>query len=133
MAPAPLENFLIGVVDDDPRVLESLEELLAAGGHKALLFASAEDFLNANGFQQVDCLITDIGMPTMTGWELLQIARTEYPGLPVILLTGREEEQTSASFLERGARYFFRKPFDGRELLAALDAVLCPGPSAAKS
>jgi DNA-binding response OmpR family regulator len=118
--------FLIGVVDDDPSVLESLEELLASGGYKSLLFDSAEAFLGSNGFQQVDCLISDIGMPAMSGWELLQIARTECPNLPVILVTARDEEYARETIEAKGASYLFRKPFDGRELLAALDAVLRP-------
>jgi FixJ family two-component response regulator len=79
-------HSFVGVVDDDPRVLESFEELLAAGGYESLLFDSAEAFLDANGFEKVDCLISDIGMPAMSGWDLLRIVRTELPSLPVILI-----------------------------------------------
>jgi CheY-like chemotaxis protein len=122
-----LHHFLVGVVDDDPHVLEAFEELLAAGGYKVLLFPSAEAFLAANGFQQVDCLISDIGMPAMSGWELLQIARTEYPDLPVILITARDEQHSREAIEGKGARRLFRKPFDGRELLSALDTILRPG------
>jgi DNA-binding response OmpR family regulator len=119
--------FLVGVIDDDPRILESLEELLASGGYRVLLFCSAEAFLEANGFQQVDCLVSDIGMPGMSGWELLQIARTDCPNLPVILITARDEEHACRLLAaRRGARRLFRKPFDGRLFLATLDAILRP-------
>jgi DNA-binding response OmpR family regulator len=119
-------HFLIGVVDDDPRVLESFEELLASGGYNVLLFPSAEAFIAANGFQKVDCVISDIGMPAMSGWELLEMARTQRPDLPVILITARDDEHPRTSVEGKGARYLFRKPFDGRELLAALAAILGP-------
>jgi FixJ family two-component response regulator len=116
--------LLVAVVDDDPRVLESLDELLAAGGYKALLFPSAEAFLDSNAFRQVDCLISDIGMPAMNGWELAQTARSEQPGLPVILITGRDGEHPKAWLEGKGIRRLFRKPFDGGELLGALDTIL---------
>lgn len=122
-----LHPFLIGVVDDEPSVLESFEELLASGGYRVLLFPSPEAFLNANGFQHVDCLISDIGMPTMTGWELLEIARTEHPDLPVILITARNEEHPREAIEGKGARCLFKKLFDGKELLTALNAILRPG------
>ena len=122
-----LDQFLIGVVDDDPRLLESLEELLASGGYQVLLFSSAAAFIGSQGFQQVDCLISDIGMPGMNGWELLEIARTRRPELPVILITARDEEYARGSIKGKGARHLFRKPFDGRELLGALATILKPG------
>lgn len=102
-----LHRDLIGVVDDDPRVLESFEEFLAAGGYKPLPFVSAEKFLDANGFEQVDCPITDIGMPGMTGWELPRGARRGYPDLPVIVVTARVEENTPESLANREFAPFF--------------------------
>lgn len=117
--------FLVGVVEDDPLVLESLEELLSSGGYKARLFASAEAFLDSAG--QVDCLISDIGLPAMNGWELLKIVRGEYPELPVILITARDEEHQREAIEGKGARRLFRKPFDGRELLNVLEEILKPG------
>jgi DNA-binding response OmpR family regulator len=118
--------YLIGIVDDDPRVLESLEELLASGGYRALPFSSAEAFIASNGFQQVDCLISDIGMPAKTGWDLLAIARATHTNLPVILITARDDEHSRALVESKGVRRLFRKPFDGRELLSFLDEILKP-------
>lgn len=122
------KGFLIGVVDDDPTILESLEELLGAGGYKSSTFASVDAFLEADGFRRVVCLISDLVMPTKTGWELLEIARTKHPGFPVILITARYEEAASA-FPAKGAVYLLRKPFDGRELLRVLDNILANDPT----
>jgi FixJ family two-component response regulator len=118
-----LHQFLVAVVDDDYRVLESLDEMLTAAGHQVLLFASGTKFLEAECTQQIDCLISDVGMPRMSGWQLMQIARAQRPDLPVILITGRDEEQFS--FSEQDSNYYFlRKPFDGRELLNALKTLV---------
>src|SRR5436305_1472953 len=115
-----LDQFVVGVVDDDPRVLESIEELLVSGGYTVLPFPSAELFLDANGFHRVDCLITDISMPGMSGWDLLDTAQAQPSPVPVILITARDEEILDKTMAAKGARYLFRKPFDGRELLAAV-------------
>lgn len=120
-------RFVIALVDDDTRILDSLDELLASAGYDVLLFSSAGDFVAASGFQLADCLISDICMPTMTGWNLLQIAQAEHTGFPVILISGREEELSRTSRGRAASGYFFGKPFDGPELLAALEAILTAG------
>lgn len=123
MAPHP---FFIGLVDDDPRVLESFEELLASSGYKVSAFPSAEAFLLEGGVLRVDCLISDIGMPGMSGWELLARTHEQRPDLPVVLITARDEEYPLEKIKAKGASYLFRKPVDGRELLSALDGILQP-------
>ena len=60
----------IAVIDDDERVLESLENLLESAGHTVCLFTSAQAFLNDKAFAKVDCVISDIGMPAIDGFEL---------------------------------------------------------------
>ena len=120
-------RFVIAVIDDDYRVLQSLEELLASGSYGVCLFSSAVEFLNTNAAGKVDCLISDIAMPAMTGWQLLQTAETEFPDLPVILITGQDERPAPDLCNLSGLRYLFRKPFSGRELLAALDVILPSG------
>lgn len=122
-----LDQFLVGVVDDDLSVLESFEELLSSGGYASLLFPSAEAFLAANSLEQLDCLISDIAMPGMSGWELLEIGRTNHPDLPIILVTARDEELSREAIEKKGARRLFKKPFNGREFLNTLDAILRPG------
>ncbi|MBA2920864.1 response regulator [Sphingomonas sp. MAH-20] len=112
---------LIAVVDDDSRLLESLEDLLDSAGYATCMFTSAEAFLAADT-AAVDLLITDIGMPGIDGLELrARVQRTDAQ-LPVFVITGRHEPQDEER-LERVPN-LFRKPFDAAHLLAALDRAL---------
>ncbi len=112
---------VVAVVDDDPRVLESLEELLEAADYSVRSFLSADLLLRA-GLSGIDVLITDIGMPGMDGFELRDTVKAARPELPVFLITGRHEitDQDRA----KGIGGLFRKPFDAQVLLAAIGEVL---------
>lgn len=112
---------VVAVVDDDPTVLASLEELLDSAGYVARTFQSAEALLS-RGLEGIDVLITDIGMPGTDGFTLRDAVRQIHPDLPVFLITGRHE--TDDKSLSRGPGGFLRKPFDGNALLSALRNVL---------
>jgi FixJ family two-component response regulator len=108
-------------VDDDPRLIESLEDLLESAGYRVRGFSSAQSLL-AHGFSGVDVLITDIGIPDIDGFELRNRALQVRPDLPVFLITGRHEmaDQSRA----QGISGLFCKPFDGQVLLAAVADAL---------
>jgi FixJ family two-component response regulator len=72
---------------------------------------------------ETDCLIADIGMPVIDGFELEKRVRQVRPELPVILITGRHEIVDQQRAIAQGNR-FFRKPFDGQALLAAISQAL---------
>jgi FixJ family two-component response regulator len=112
---------VVAVVDDDPRMLESLEDLLESAGYVAFSFSSAQSLL-VNGLLGLDVLITNIGMSSIDGFEFRALVETARPDLPVLLITGRHEiaDQDRA----QGANGFFRKPFDPQVLLAAIGAAL---------
>lgn len=114
-------RFLVAVVDDDPRMLESLENLLESAGYRASLFSSAGSLL-VSGLSGIDVLIADIGMPAIDGFELRDLAKKSRPDLPVFLITGRHEiaDQGRA----QGISGFFRKPFDSQALLGAVSDAL---------
>jgi FixJ family two-component response regulator len=111
----------VAMVDDDPRMLESMEDLLESANYTVRCFASAASLL-AEGLSGVDVLITDIGMPGMDGFELRDAVEKLRPDLPVILITGRHElvDQGAA----RAVSGFFRKPFDSQALLGAIHDAL---------
>src|SRR5262245_40134129 len=112
---------VIAIVDDDPRVLESLGELLESAGHAPRTFLSAEALLSSNAVAEMDCLITDIGMPGVSGFELRRLMSERRPGLVVILITGRHE---IAELPQAKDTLLLRKPFNGRTLLAAIGDAL---------
>jgi FixJ family two-component response regulator len=113
----------IAVVDDDPRVLESVENLFESAGFAVRTFSSAKALLEF-GLSGIDCLITDIGMPAMDGFELLDVVKKARPGLPVFLITGRHEIENQQRANTKEISGFFRKPFDGPVLLAAVGNAL---------
>ena len=118
-----LAKPVVAVVDDDYRVLESLQDLLESAGYEVRLFASAKQFLDT-AITEVDCVISDIAMPDADGFALQQIIRHSRPTLPVILITGRHEFAGPEHELARGGRPLFEKPFDKAELLAAIESEL---------
>jgi FixJ family two-component response regulator len=119
-----LGSSTIAVVDDDPRLLESLQELLESAGHSVRSFGSAQLLLEDKAvLAEIACLIADIGMPVIDGFELEKFVRRQRPELPVILITGRHEIADQQRAIARGNR-FFRKPFDSQALLAAVGQAL---------
>jgi FixJ family two-component response regulator len=112
---------VVAIVDDDPRLLESLEDLLESAGYMARSFPSAEALL-ISGLSDLDVLITDIGMPGTNGFELRDIVTKARPELPVFLITGRHE--IADQIRAQGVNGFFRKPFDTPALLSAVENAL---------
>ncbi|MFQ6185283.1 response regulator [Sinorhizobium meliloti] len=113
---------VVAIVDDDPRLLESLEDLLESAGYATRSFSSAQSLL-ISGTSSLDVLITDIGMPGMDGFELCQLVKKIRPDLPTFLITGRHEIADEER--AQGISGFFRKPFDAQDMLAAIGHALC--------
>jgi FixJ family two-component response regulator len=118
------KESVVAVVDDDPRILQSLKDLLEAAGHSALVFSTAKALLEGDDFASIDCLITDIGMPVIDGFELQRLVQLRVPHLPVILITGRDQDADQQRTLAARSHAFFRKPFDAQALLAAVALAL---------
>jgi FixJ family two-component response regulator len=117
---------VVAVVDDDDRMLESLGNLLESAGHDVRLYSAASALYEQGDLSEIDCLISDIGMPDIDGFQLQQWADAEHPELPVILITGRPEMRARYAALIRSDRYF-EKPFDAQQLLAAVRAAIAAG------
>lgn len=115
---------VIAVVDDDRRILESLEVLLESADWNVRLFSSPNALLESSCLREIDCLISDVGMPDMDGFELVRAVQAARPGLPVILVTGRPDLLKRSPLEWPGHYRVFKKPFDGQELLTAIDDAL---------
>ena len=114
----------VAVVDDDPGILRSLEYLLESADYAPCLFTSGPALLDSDCLPQIGCLISDIDMPGMDGFELLRRVHAARPRLPVILITAYPDTLERLPALGGSKPRFFTKPFKGPELLAALGESL---------
>lgn len=118
----------IAVVDDDRRVLESLGSLLESADYRVCLFDSATALLASGCLRNIACLISDIGMPVMDGYELLSAVQSRRAGLPVILITGQSNQLNQPPLAGLAPFGLLKKPFSAPALLAMVhDALSCGG------
>jgi FixJ family two-component response regulator len=113
----------IAVIDDDPRVLESLANLLSSFGYSAQTYPSAEQFLESGTLSRTTCIVTDVEMRRMSGLALLRFLKNSNCTVPVIIITGKPSARSEAFYQENGAIGFFRKPVDGDALVELIGSV----------
>lgn len=116
---------IVAVVDDDPRARISIVNLLQSAGFDTLTFSSGENFLQSPRRASVCCLVTDIRMPGMSGWELQKRMKLEQPELKVVFITGHHDENMRTDALQSGTLRIFYKPFDDEEFLEAVSRACC--------
>jgi FixJ family two-component response regulator len=112
------------IVDDDASVRDALSLLLSLRGHATATFASAEDFLAAVQPSWRGCVVLDVRMPGLSGLELQQRLLDTGPPLPVIVITAHGDVAAARQAFLARAVDFIEKPFDGEQLLAAIDRAL---------
>jgi FixJ family two-component response regulator len=112
------------IVDDDASVRDSLSLLLSLRGYSTATFASAEDFLAAVQADWRGCVVLDVRMPGMSGLELQQVLADSGPTLPVIVITAHGDVAAARQAFLADAVDFIEKPFDGAQLLKAIENAL---------
>ncbi|MCA1326786.1 response regulator [Herbaspirillum sp. alder98] len=114
----------IAIVDDDGSMRDALSALVRSIGMSGLTYPSADDFVAARGFEQADCVITDVQMPGMSGIELLELLRRQQVNLPVIVVTAYPSAPLQARVTAAGNASFMGKPFDGNDMVARIEQAL---------
>jgi two-component system KDP operon response regulator KdpE len=112
------------VVEDDAGIRQSLFETLSALGFAIGEANNGEDALLRLRMVNYDAVLLDINMPGMGGLETCRRICESFPGLPVIMLTVRDEEDDIVEALDAGAFDYVTKPFQIKELTARLRAVI---------
>ena len=115
---------LIAAVDDDFRLRESIESLLESAGYEPAIFSSAEEFLNSGILATAACVITDVRMPGIDGFELHRRISARRPEVPVIFISAHVNPESRPMALCQGAFEFLYKPFDAAELLKTVQSAL---------
>jgi FixJ family two-component response regulator len=111
------------IVDDDYRVRESLQELLAAAGLHSIAFGSAAEYVAYPKPDIPACLILDVELPDINGLDLQrQLGDGYHP--PIIFVTGHGNIPSSVRAIKAGALDFLTKPFNDQELLTLVHAAL---------
>jgi FixJ family two-component response regulator len=114
---------LVSIVDDDESVRESLPDLLKQFGWESQTFSSAEEFLAKDGVSRSKCLILDVAMPGMSGAELQRELNRRKIHIPIIFVTGSQNERLRSRLIDEGAVACLIKPFSDAAMLEALHSA----------
>ena len=117
MSPAQL---LIAVVDDEDIIRKALQRLLRSAGMAVIGFASAMEFLGALPARRPDCVVLDLHMPLMTGFELMAKLAALDTHLPVVVITGHDSPESRTRAIAGGADAYLLKPVDDLVLMDAI-------------
>ena len=116
-----VHDHIVFVIDDDIRIQEALEELLASHGIHAVVFGSAGEYIDAEKPDVASCLVLDVELPDINGLELVQFMRKSAPHAktPVILISTEASARDQERGLAIGANAFLSKPL-GADALQTL-------------
>jgi FixJ family two-component response regulator len=116
-------------IDDEEPVRRAFVRLMRAEGISTSAYASGAECLETSGQPLPDCIVLDLNMPGMGGFEVLERLAGQAPQVPVILVTGHDTAEVRARALQTGAVAYLQKPFDAQQLLDALRAAMRHGPA----
>jgi len=117
-------NRVLIVVEDDDGLRPALERVLAAGGFDTKSFICAEALLDAGIATSAACLVIDIRLPGISGFELLRRLDAEGARPPTILISAQDDMGTRKRVQDSGAAAFLAKPFLGSTLIAAVNRAI---------
>ncbi len=112
------------LVDDDDAVRDSVSLLMRSAGLRTREFASAAEFLEQYGRDQLGCLLLDVRMPGMSGLELQKELNRRNHTLPIVFISAHGDIPMAVEAVRRGAIDFIQKPFDDEELLDKVKQAL---------
>lgn len=114
---------LVIIVDDDPLVRASLDSLFRSVGFATRLHANAREVLDGEAGDELACVVTDVRMPEVGGFEFQSALNARGAGLPVIFMTGHGDIPMSVRAMKAGAVDFLSKPFRDQDMLDAVNAA----------
>jgi FixJ family two-component response regulator len=114
---------MVSIVDDDESVRNGISSLIRSFGWETSVFSSAQDFLDSGLASTVDCVITDVQMPGMTGLELQQRLIADGHKMPIIFITAYDLDGIRKQALDNGATCFLLKPIDADTIIRYLERL----------
>lgn len=117
-------DAIIFIVDDDLSIRKALERLLKSMGFRVKTFGSGQDFLAHNQLDTCDCLILDVRMPDMNGFDLWKQLVCSGFTVPTIFMTAYEDIREREWAIKAGAVEYLQKPLDEKSLVNAIHSAL---------
>jgi FixJ family two-component response regulator len=118
---------LLAVVDDDDDVRVALRRLASSAGFAVETYASGAEFLHSVDRHEPDCVVLDLHMPGMSGFEVQRALTLGHAGVPVVVITGHDTPEASTRALQLGAKAYLCKPVDDEALLSAIGIAISSG------
>jgi FixJ family two-component response regulator len=118
-----VESVEIAVVDDEGAVRTALRRLLRLADFAVSEFASGEDFLASLDVWRPHCVVLDVHMPGLSGFDVCARMRAANVDIPPVFITASDERELDQQAAQSGGR-LLRKPFSGDDLVNAIDAAL---------
>jgi two-component system alkaline phosphatase synthesis response regulator PhoP len=111
------------IVEDDNVIADGMARHLSAGGFDPIVVGRGEVGLARLRFENPDVCVLDLMLPELDGWKLIETARAEGIGTPIVVVSARGTEHDRVHALEIGADDYLVKPFSMRELVARVGAA----------
>jgi FixJ family two-component response regulator len=115
---------LIAVVDDEEPVRKALSRLIRSAGHQVETFPSGAEFLAQAEALAPDCLVLDLHMPDMSGFEVQARLSRMAAAIPIVVVTGHDIPEAEERVLSAGAAAYLRKPLDAQTLLDTIASAI---------
>ena len=127
----PSVDTLIAIVDDEESVRKALSRLIRAAGFGVETYASGADFLRAVEQRPPHCVVLDLRMPHISGFDVLRALKQADARVPVVIITGDDSPESRAEALGQGAKAYLRKPVDEAMLIDAIQTAIRSSSTAA--
>lgn len=123
--PAAVKKKIL-VVDDSPQIRQSLQKVLRAEGYDVVLAADGREGIEKFDTERLDMLLLDVCLPDISGWEVFGTLTSINPFLPIVIITGKDEQHDLAVLGGVGA--LIEKPLDVPRLLETVKELLAESP-----
>ena len=118
----------MAIVDDEESVRRALDRLMRSAGLDVETFPSGAEFLQSLESHTPDCVVLDLHMPRVNGFEVQARLRESGSRLPVVVITGHDTDETRERVMKAGVAAYLLKPVDEQVLLDTISAAVGDGP-----
>ena len=117
-------SYRLLLVEDEPEILNLLRDMLRLKGHRVVAMSDGEKALELIDSSDFDLVLTDLGMPVVSGWEVAKRAKAKNPKTPVVMITGWGAQYEDIDLASRGVDLMLAKPLSWDKLLNSIDKLL---------